>query len=134
MLEKALEEIKTNEDQPLRKDEEQVETDKKRSEETNNKKKTNKPLRKKAKRVKSSEGAGKGDEPVQKYVDEEIVKESLVGKADEKKMLNITEKASSKHAGIEKSPKKPQQEEETIEESPSKSEKKQRAEKPKKRK
>jgi len=75
-----------NEDEHFRKSEKQIKTDKKHSEETNNKNKTDKPPRKKARRVKSSKGVGKGDEPIQKCTEEEIVKESLVGKVEEKKM------------------------------------------------
>ncbi|KAJ8423852.1 hypothetical protein Cgig2_024098 [Carnegiea gigantea] len=109
---------------PKRKSEEEVEAIKKHCEETDKKKKTNKTLRKKAKRVKYFEEVGKDDEFVQKCAEKEKVKESLVGKMEEKKMENVVEKASSKHPGIEESPKKPQQEEETLEESPSKSNKK----------
>ncbi|KAJ8421092.1 hypothetical protein Cgig2_025555 [Carnegiea gigantea] len=85
-----------------------IESDKKHSEEPDEKKKTNKPLRKKAKRVvKYSGGVGKDDESVQKFAEKQTVKDSLVRKIEEKKMQNIAKKASSKHIGIEKSPKKP---------------------------
>ena len=133
-LEKAPEEMKTSEYQPSRKSEEQIESDKKLSEETDKKKKNNKPLRKKAKRVKSSKGAQKDDESIQKCVEKQTTKDSLMGKAEEKTMQNIAEKASSRHPGIEKSPKKPQQGEETLEESPRNSNMKHRAKKLEERK
>ncbi|KAJ8430874.1 hypothetical protein Cgig2_011337 [Carnegiea gigantea] len=72
------------------------ETDNKHSEETD-KKKTDKPLKKAAKRVKSSKRAGKDDEFVQKCAEKEIVKDSLVGNTEDKKMQNVAEKASKKN-------------------------------------
>jgi len=58
-LKKVGESSKGIEDQPSRKSKEQVKIDKKHCEENDEKKKTDKPLRKKAKTVKSSEAAGK---------------------------------------------------------------------------
>ncbi|KAJ8422131.1 hypothetical protein Cgig2_024218 [Carnegiea gigantea] len=91
------------------------------------KKNPKKPLRKKAKRERSLEGARKGNESLQKSAEKEMVSKSLLGKVEEKEKSskqNAAEKASSTVGESEKSPEKPPQEEETLEKSLTKPENK----------